>query len=59
MFYGMKKAKFAVCFIFWFELHTMWLDWCQIGSLNVGLFAGEGGKGGEGGLDPWKCGAMG
>ena len=28
---GVKKSKFAVCLIFWFELHARWLDWCQIG----------------------------
>ena len=32
IFSTVKKAKFAVCFIVWFELHARWLDWCQIGS---------------------------
>ena len=35
---GVKKAKFAVCLIFRFELHAMWLDWCQIGSLSGDSF---------------------
>ena len=29
-FSGVKKSAFAVCLIFWFELHAWWLDWCQI-----------------------------
>ena len=34
---------FAVCLIFWFELHARWLEWCQIGSLSqsVGTLLGE------------------
>ena len=31
-----EKAKFAVCLIFWFELHARWLDWCQIENLIMG-----------------------
>ena len=37
IFCGMKKAKFAVSLIFWFELHARWLDWCQIVRFFFGI----------------------
>ena len=40
-FSGVNKSKFAVCLIFWFELHARWLDWCQIGNLGGDSFGGN------------------
>ena len=41
---GEKGKVFAVCLVFWFELHARWLDWCQIGfnlSLSGDSFGGN------------------
>ena len=38
IFGGVKRATFAACLIFWFELHARWVEWKEA---SVGTLSGE------------------